>query len=866
MKKICLFIFVYFLEMAVFAQKNYFQFDVLGLEDGLSQSSVKCMLQDRQGFIWIGTQDGLNRYNGYEFEVFRNETENPNSIAGDIIYAIFESKNGQIWIGTNNGLCRFDPIKKNFVSYNETTSLGKMPVYAIREDQKGFLWVGTNDRLCKIDMDNNKIDVFKPNNEKISVNAIFQDSNGKLWLGLEKGLAQFDEEQNQFIVIIPNVHILQITQDKGDTLWVGSNTGLHFLDIKNLQSQENLPLNMPVQTVFIDESNNVWIGTYTGLFQFDRRQNTLRYISKKNTILSTLSNDHINCIFEDRIGSLWVGTNAGINKLSTLSKTFTHYRYVPMTGSTLSSDMVTSFLETKNRGLWVGTDGGGLNKLDTITGEFLHFVKQSNKNSLSNNSVWCLTEDQENKIWIGTSKGLNIFDAEKQEFKTFFHNPQDSTSLPNDFVVALLEDHKGTIWVGTHGGGLGMLAFEQKASGKFRNFGNKTHSSIRCLYQDRKGTIWVGTQGGGLLRFSEKNQNFEVFKNNPNNKKSISSNYIWSIAEDSKGTLWVGTSEGLNRMEDNKSFQVFTKKDGLPNNVIYGIINYENQLWISTNRGLSRLDLSKMVFRNFDVKDGLQGNEFNGGAYYKNQENELFFGGSNGYNTFQPKRIIDNPFQPSVVITSCKVFNKELDLDSAITYKKYLQLPLESNFISFEFAALNYIFSEKNQYEYKLEGFDEHWIEAGNRRYATYTNLPAGDYVFRVRASNNDGVWNKEGTKIKLTITTPFWNRLWFKTLATLILVFSLYYVLTHFNRQKLIKILSKSSWEKSLFLVCVFDQNGFILETNSQFEAIFGKKTRFDELFSQLTNKQFAFEGHIFELLCQQKGDVFELVLAQRI
>ncbi len=770
-----------------YAQQNLESFDVIGLEEGLSHGTVRCFLQDKLGFIWIGTNHGLNRYNGYEFKVYTENQDDQTGLKGNTIHALFESKDGILWVGTNRGLSTYDVSQGKFKFLNQSTKdtlLGAKPVRTILEDKRNNIWVGTDDRLCKIDRKNDNIEIFRPSGKSLGITALHQDSQGALWIGTKQGLARFDEiqGQKQFSIVIPNIIVRHITEDKNGQIWAGSNSGLHLLNIST-NKHSVFPINTAVNAIFIDRRETVWIGTQTGLYKFNPLEGGLRYYSKRTSILNSLSNDHINSIYEDNIGSLWIGSNAGINRLSTLNKTFTHYRYIPMSGNSLSDDRVTSFLEDAQGTLWVGTHGGGLNKLDSITGEFLHYRHQPNRNSLSNNLVRAVVEDADGSLWIGTENGLNQFLPENQTFRTLFHLPHDSLSLPDNFILALCHDSDSNLWVGTNGNGLGLLKHSEKNSGTFQTFtsqnSNLSHGIISVIYEDKHKNIWVGTQGGGLNYFDKITKQFSSFRNQPNAETSISSDFIWSIWEDNTGYLWVGTSEGLNKMNlKTKTFSTFTVKKGLPNHVVYGILEHHNFLWLSTNRGISRFHLQTEEFRNFDATDGLQGNEFNGGAYYKNRANELFFGGNHGFNRFHPDKIRDNPFPPVTVITSLKIFNEEFVSDSQIVVKKMLELPYDRNFLQFEFSALNYIFPEKNQYEYKLENFDNQWIMSGTKRYATYTNLPAGDYIFRVRASNNDGVWNEKDTQIRIRIVPPFWQRFWFIFLSVSligILMYQLY-------------------------------------------------------------------------------------------
>jgi signal transduction histidine kinase/streptogramin lyase len=427
--------------------------------------------------------------------------------------------------------------------------------------------------------------------------------------------------------------------------------------------------------------------------------------------------------------------------------------------------------------LWIGTFDGGLNKLDRKSGIFTVYQHDpDDPTSLSSNEVRAILEDQAGILWVGTNYGgLNLFDPRTEQFIHYQHDPDDPGSLSEDRIRVLYEDRSGNLWIGTWSGGLNRL---DRATGTFVHYQHDaddpfslSDNRVRAIYEDRAGVLWVGTSGGGINLWDSVNNRFTHYRHDPDDPQSLNNDVVFSFCEDPTGMVWIGTvGGGLNRFDRATSaFTHYTEKDGLPNDAIYGILaDAEGFLWLSTNGGLSRFDPRTETFRNYDVSDGLQNNEFNAGAYFQSNRGEMFFGGIQGFNAFYPEQVKDNPHIPPIVITAFSKFNEVARTD--LFSNEHIRLSYKDNFISFEFAALDYTASEKNQYAYMLEGQDRDWVDAGTRRYASYTNLRGGDYVFRVKGSNNDAVWNEEGVAVYLTVTPPIWETWWFRTIVLLVL------------------------------------------------------------------------------------------------
>ncbi|MGB7439802.1 MAG: two-component regulator propeller domain-containing protein, partial [Coleofasciculaceae cyanobacterium] len=442
---------------------------------------------------------------------------------------------------------------------------------------------------------------------------------------------------------------------------------------------------------------------------------------------------------------------------------------------------ISSIYEDSKDNLWIGTYNSGLDKLDHATGQFIHYTHDSdNPNSISNNNIWSIYEDHLGTLWVGTGDGgLNKLNQKTGKFSHYTHNPDNPHSLSDNSIWSIYEDHQGTLWIGTFHGGLNK--FDRK-TGEFTHYQHNPdhpHSisddNIFSIYEDQSGTLWIGTWNNGLNKFDRKTGKFTHYQHNPNNPNSLSYNRVMSMLEYPAGTLWLGTyGGGLDKFDiASETFTHYTVRDGLPNNSVVGILNDDaGNLWLSTGKGLSKFNPDKETFRNYDARDGLHGNEFDGiKAYAKAKDGEMFFGGLNGITSFYPEQITDNPHIPPILITDFRIFDQEVKLDTAISQAQELKLSYKDNFFSFKFAALDYANPGKNQYAYKLEGFDKDWIYSGERRYAAYTNLDPGTYTLRVKGSNNDGIWNEEGTSLKITIIPPPWKTWWAYTLYILAVV-----------------------------------------------------------------------------------------------
>ena len=808
------------LSLPVSAQKPDIKFQKRSLKDGLSQSTVYSILQDSRGLMWFGTQDGLNKYDGYHFTVYRHDPSDAHSLSHNEIFALYEDNTGTLWIGTSNGLNRFDRQQERFIHYqndpNNPNSLSHNTVLSIFEDDKAVLWVGTKGGgLNQFDRKRNQFVSFRhnPNNPNSLSNdivwPIYQDKLGTLWIGTDgSGLNQFDRQRKTFTHYLPDAQnpdslsnvIASLYEDKTGQLWLGTLGGLYQFDrqqktfVHYAHDPQN-PHSLSDDSIWAigeDGMGILWIATDGGgLNQFDRQQNQFLHFQHDPQNPTSLSNDALLSIYKDTVGTMWVGTSGGgVNQFNREQQKFVHYFHDPKNPNSLNNNTILS-IETDQKGhLWVGTQGSGLNQFDQARQKVTHYLHDpENPNSLSHNDVSAIAQESSGKLWVGTyGGGLNQFNPQNNQFVSYRHDPDKPTSLISDYVLSIYEDSTQTLWIGTREG---LDQFDRKTQRFLHythnpdNANSLSYNDISVIYEDGQGTLWLGTQGGGLNRFDRKQ--FVRYQADAQNPNSLSHNEISALYADEAGTLWIGTyGGGLNQFDRATGrFKVYREKQGLANDVIYGILgDNQGNLWLSSNKGLSKFNPKTQAFRHYDVLDGLQSNEFNTVAH-KSHNGELFFGGINGFNAFYPEHVKDNPAIPPIVITDFKIFNKSVALGSHSPLQQHISetheiaLSYKQSFFSFEFAALNFLQSSKNEYAYKLEGLDEEWNEIGTQRRANYTNVPHGTYQFHVKGSNNDKVWNEKGTTLKIIIPPPPWKTWWAYTLYVItILAIILNYIL----------------------------------------------------------------------------------------
>lgn len=811
-----------------------YHFKHLNLEDGLSQTTVNCMLQDSEGFMWIGTQDGLNRYDGYDFTIYRSDPVDSNAISHSWIWDLFEDRDKNIWIATWQGLTKYTPATNRFVQYlpdpdNPNSIQGERPT-SICQDKQGYLWIGTwGGGLNRYNPSSDNFTCFKndsgnlqsiPNNY---IRKVYYDRQGRLWVGTWGGLSCITFNENGTLTFcnfrhsvdkpatIGSNQITAITEDHSDYIWIGTLGGglnrfseqdSNFISYLHRKSDPGSISSNDISVLFEDHLNNFWIGTPSnGLNLFDREKGTFRKIYADPDNPGSLNENNIYSIYEDRAGLLWIGAG-GINIYDPRAGNFQYFKHNSKDTQSLSSNKITSFYEDKSGNIWIGTEGGGVNQYNRTTGSFLIYKhKPADSNSLSSNNVSSITGDRKGLIWVGTrGGGLNLFYPANKRFIHFTEKPDLPGSEGLNYINALSFTPGDILWIATYNKGLirydteKNLFYHYKSNGRNKN--TLPGNYLLRLFTDSSGKLWIGTWGAGLCCFTPETNRFTSFLANEKDPFSISGNIIHCIYEtkDINGRIiWAGTSSGLSFMNLNDSlqgrFRHIQMKDGLPSNVVYGILEDNRQnIWISSNMGLSKFQYETDNIKNFDVNDGLQSNEFTGGAYLKLRDGKLIFGGVKGFNIFDPDKIKESTYQPPVVVTSFRVFNKEMAFNKSLNDISEIILSYKQNFFSFEFSALDFSKPAKIQYAYQMTGVDKNWVQAGKRRFASYTDMSPGNYVFRVKGTNSDGIWSDKIKTIRIIIKPPYWRTWWFKTLGVLLILF-IFYALHRYRVQKLLEI-----------------------------------------------------------------------------
>ena len=866
-----LLIFIAAAAIRIFPQDNDVQFEHLMLEDGLSQSSVFCMLQDHQGFMWFGTANGLNKYDGYNFTIYTHNPNNPNSLSNDWINAILEDRDGDLWIGTQEGLSRLARHKSasaTFINY--------------------------------------KRDPANPNSlshNYVHTNAILEDRDGRIWIGTPNGLNYFDKTHEAFSRFttqdgLKGNRISTLCEGENGNLLIGFYEGgisvLSWLE-NGIPQIKPLKADITVNKIFEDRNNDLWFGTTDdGVYKFERATKTIshykrNYPEQKNTIIG----NSIRNMLQDQSGALWILTGSGVSKMNIAKERFTNFQHDPYNPYSIRSNNMMSIWEDRSGILWFGSTLGGIDKLIPHKNRMQKFTYNPYKlDGFKSKRVYSFCEDPGGLIWIGAWFNMAIYDRNTGRFATLSDANSRLAAGTENVITALYTDRKGYVWIGSTNSGLyqvnpkalpaeqffqspelrltdlpeqqrrsiivdyfehhsgdpvsisssAVRAISEDANGdlwiatlyglnhlnysefltpgdavKFTRYLHKpgnpnslSNNQITSIYVEAPDTVWAGTQYNGLNRLVTHQKDavqtsattVARYGFDADDTTSLSHNSVYSIYKDGNHFLWVATyGGGLNRFDpQTETFIRYTETDGLPNNVVYGILPDDHgNLWLSTNRGLSRFDPSAGLFKNYDVHDGLQSNEFNTGAYFKSPTTgELFFGGINGFNMFHPDSLQDNPHTPPVILTDLKLFNQSIfdEKNQHFSGGKPLSelaeivLPYDQNFLSFDFVALDFTNPLKNEYAYQLEGIDPDWVYCGNRRFVSYTNIPAGDYVFRVKGANSNGVWNEDGVAINITITPPFWQTAWFRVLAIVAfisLIFGGYHLrIRQLNRQQI--------------------------------------------------------------------------------
>ncbi len=787
------------------AQVSNIRFDRIMSENtikvkGLSQNTVHCILQDSRGFIWIGTWDGLNKYDGYSFRTYNMEA----GLSNTTIHCLLEDNEGNLWVGTDIGLNRIDLATEGVTVFRHDTlnsnTLCDDYINNLFMEDADNLWISTANGLSKYSLTRKVFSTYNFYNKGIDstrtnfITDVIGDGKGSLWIASYFGMHQYNPVSGEFkpvtigVVVSAGIqsqlhHITDLYFDEKGILWIATGDGLLSLDpasgnwkqIDASKNCRNCLSSNTINTIWADSAGLVWIGTDNFLNIYDPEKDSIAWLRSSGNNTS-LSNDDIRYIYGDKSGTIWIGTYRGLNKVDRSPSLFTNYRHIPGEINSLTNNIIYSVIEDRDGLVWIGTYGG-VNILDRNTDKFKTILNNpGDPNSLSSDYIRVVLQDNKGYYWFGTeTSGLNRYDPKTGKFRLYSHDPLNPSSLLENNILCMKEDSKGRIWVGT-GKGVDILDPE---TGLSRHFTNRpesplplTNNIVWTIYEDRQGNIWIGTTIG-LNKIDPGLNSIQHFRNEANNPASLSSNRVFSIYEDKEGLFWIGTmGGGLNRLDPaTGKFKSYREEQGLANDVVYATIeDEENSLWISTNKGLSKFNKLSETFVNYDVKDGLQGNEFNAGAYFKNKKGEIYFGGMNGFNVFHPEGIKINQTPPRIVITGFRIFNEPVGRE--FSNGDTIALRYSDNFFSFEFSALDYTNPAKNWYRYKLEDYDPDWITRdASRRYADYKKVAPGTYTFHVTGSNNDGIWNTEGISLVVKINPPWWGNWIFRVLFGLSLI-----------------------------------------------------------------------------------------------
>lgn len=758
------------------------------------------MIQDSKGFMWFGTYDGLNRYDGRQVKIYR-KTKSADSLSDGNIRALYEDSTGLLWIGTKSGGLNYydrqtDTFRHFVPEKDNPDSISGKSVSCIYEDSKGRLWIGTNSGLNLYDRASEKFIHFKSTDTPDSIShneirALYEDMHGRLWVGTANGLNLFQEEKKTFKKYFNNPEdkssicdntILCFYQNKKDELWVGTKKGIAIHDPAS-DSFKILFRSLEINDIYEDKAGNLWLGTLEGLGKrnpktdnFEPEKMSFTFFKNNQLDPQSLGDNKVTRILEDQSGVLWVGTYAdGLSILTPKMQAFGLINRQPWKENTLPGMQISAICEDNSGLVWIGTYKKGLSIYNPQTGKFKNYNKKSPEPwNLNGNRINCIFQDSKGLIWVGTRKsGVFVIDKDKGIIARYRRDKKNKNSLSQNNIWWIYEGSKGYIWIGTSKKGLNRL---DRETGNFKRYNHNAddpsslgNRRVRNIFEDSNNNFWVCTNSGLNLMDREKGT-FKHYKHDPDNPHSISNNRVTPVAEAADGSLWLGTDEGLNRFDPVAgTFTRFTEKDGLANDGIQGLcIDSTGKIWASTFKGISTLDPATGKIWNFGISDGLQGIEFWINSYNKGQSGKIYFGGLKGLNMFDPRNISINSTPPQIVITGLSIMNSPVELGSNISETKELTLSWKDTMFTFDFAALDYQNPRLNKYKYRLEGFSDQWIDASEAR-ATFTNFDHGSYLFRVIGSNSDGVWNKTGATIKINITPPFWKAWWFNLLTILL-------------------------------------------------------------------------------------------------
>lgn len=828
-------------------------FDRYSTEDGLSHASVTAITQDKYGFIWIGTQEGLNRFDGYKFETFYHRDDIEGSISNHSINSLLYDTSGALWVGTNEGLNRLDENSKRFEAYilNEKTEGTERRILTLFESKDGVIWIGTDSGLSARYPDG-RFRHFR-NDEKgignVPVRGIFEDASDDLYVSTTRdGLLKYSVNTDRFEKVreISSSNTSFITQASDGDLWIAGTRGGVFIfntetrELKQLNrrnSNETGLSNHRIRTIFRDRQDELWLGSSGGLFLFNPSNSSFSRYIHDNTDPHSLSDNNVTALFQDAAGVIWVGTYNGLSKFNSETVAFPRFRSGSYPG--LTSDSITSFAESTDNNVWVGTFGG-LNLWNSEEQKFERFTVGTA--GLSDNRVMSLA-GKGNQIWIGTmAHGVNLIEG-KELSAIMLNDPLDPNSLSSNSISSIHISEGNEIWIGTYGGGvnryLGAGRFERFPKSENPN-GNFTELRTLDVSDGPDGDIWIATDGGGIIVLNPDTGNTTFHRHEKGNPDSLASDKVTSLLFHQQ-KMWIGTRDsGLNLyIEEEQRFQPYNRILGLSSDLVYGLLpDKEGRIWVSGGKGLSVLDPGTGEVQIFDSTHGLQGDDFNSGAYLKLADGTFLFGGNNGFNAFTPEEIKRNTYIPPIRITEYSKFNRPVPMRTPIYKLDAIELSHEDSVFGFGFAAMDFTAPQKNRFRYRLEGFDRGWTEADTHQ-VTYTNLDAGTYRFSVQGSNNDGVWNELGTSIEILVHPPIWATWWAYSIYLAVALILVRQALAA-NQLRLQREAEKryserlqlyiESLEEATDTVLIADSNKNLLYANNSIEESLGVSAKYAE------------------------------------
>lgn len=839
-----------------------YDFTNYSIDGGLSQSVVNCLFQDSKGYMWMGTQNGLNRFNGESFDVYSYNPADSSSISNNWIYAIAEDSDGNLWVGTKGGLNKYLRKENRFLRIAYTTGYSydvTQYAYEVLCLKNGKVLVNTPPVVSVYDQSTNSFTHFQSNLEydgavKDVKIPMFDDVDGKIWIGSTRGLSAFSFQSKLFSYylfrnkngqLVEESNVTAIYRDKKGKLWAGTTSGLFSFnpatnrfdeaEFELSKSEEISFGNSCIRSIIEDKNGNLIIGTEgNGLYVlslYSQNSVTVQNYTSEN---SEIGHNIVQSLIVDRSENLWIGTLQGISKSDLKKRKFNLYRRSNSPNSlNLLGNVIASLYKDDGGSLWVGNWGQGLNRVNRETGEVEHFsTHQDGSHHLSNDFAHVIFKDSHHRLWLGTRDGISIYDKKGNRFvpwNRYFNNP-GLPALNNVRISTIIQDRAFNYWIGTQNG-LYKVNLENSTVEVFQKELEEEHqlsaNLIYCILEDSEGLIWIATLSG-LDVYHPQTKSISHFRKG---EKGLSDDFIISLCEDRKGQIWVGTSTYINVYNKNDStFTYYSQKEGLPNNRIFEIVkDRNNELWIATGKGLCKFNEKLNTFQTFTIEDGLQGLEFNLRAAYSCSDGEILVGGMNGFNSFYPDSIAKNPYIPNMVFTSFYATKKNSKEFMNVEDVQEIVIDHKVNSFTIAFAALEYTNPQRNKYSYQMEGISDEWVDIGNRKFVPFSALPSGEYTFRVKGSNNDGVWNEKELSLRIVVLPPWWKSI-LAYFIYLILIVVCVVAFIKMRERKLIhdkKVLEQKVLERTLQIE---EQNQLISSKNEELRELNHTK---DKLFS---------------------------------